>query len=74
MPPRKCRKTGLKVGDQLTYTISYKNTEDTASTVTITDKGSHGNRILSADNGGALDEESGIVTWTLNGGATRRHR
>ena len=58
--------TGLKVGDQLTYTISYKNTEDTASTVTITDKVPTGTEFVSADNGGALDEESGIVTWTLN--------
>ena len=58
--------TGLKVGDQLTYTISYKNTEDTASMVTITDKVPTGTEFVSADNGGALDEESGIVTWTLN--------
>ncbi len=58
--------TGLKVGDQLTYTISYKNTEDTASMVTITDKVPTGTEFVSADNGGALDEESGIVAWTLN--------
>ena len=58
--------TGLKVGDQLTYTISYKNTEDTEATVTITDKVPTGTEFVSADNGGALDEESGIVTWTLN--------
>ena len=58
--------TGLKVGDQLTYTISYKNTEDTASTVTITDKVPTGTEFVSADNDGALNKESGIVTWTLN--------
>ena len=58
--------TGLKVGDQLTYTISYKNTEDTEATVTITDKVPTGTEFVSADNDGALDEESGIVTWTLN--------
>ena len=58
--------TGLKVGEQLTYTISYKNTEDTAAKVTITDKVPTGTEFVSADNGGALDKESGVVTWTLN--------
>ena len=58
--------TGLKVGDQLTYTISYKNTEDTEATVTITDKVPTGTEFVSADNDGALNKESGIVTWTLN--------
>ena len=58
--------TGLKVGDQLTYTISYKNTEDTASTVTITDKVPTGTEFVSADSGGTLNKESGIVTWTLS--------
>ena len=57
---------GLKVGDQLTYTISYKNTEDTEATVTITDKVPTGTEFVSADNDGALNKESGIVTWTLN--------
>ena len=60
--------TGLKVGDQLTYTISYKNTEDTASTVTITDKVPTGTEFVSADNGGALDD------LDAERGATRRHR
>lgn len=54
---------GLKVGDVLTYTISYKNTGDTAATVTITDTLPAGLTFVSADNGGV--EQDGTITWTI---------
>lgn len=53
----------LKVGDVLTYTIGYKNTEDTAATVTITDKLPAGLTFVSADNGGV--EQDGTITWAI---------
>lgn len=60
--------SGVKLGDELTYTIGYKNTEGAPATVTITDAvpagtefvefaGDHAN-VASKDNDGNL-------TWTL---------
>lgn len=54
----------LKVGDMLTYTISYKNTDAAAATVTITDKLPAGLTFVSADNGGV--EQDGTITWITN--------
>ena len=55
---------GLKVGDQLTYTISYKNTTDEAATVIITDKVPEGTKFISASNEGT--NKDGTVTWTIS--------
>ena len=55
--------TTLKVGDELTYTIKYKNLEDAAATVTVTDAVPAGTEFVSADNGGVC--ENGTVTWNL---------
>ena len=55
--------TTLKVGDELTYTIKYKNLEDAAATVTVTDAVPAGTEFVSADNGGVC--EKGTVTWNL---------
>ena len=55
--------TGLKVGDQLTYTISYKNPTDQAATVVITDKVPEGTEFVEASNEGRCD--NGTVTWTI---------
>ena len=54
----------LKVGDVLTYTISYKNTDAAATTVIITDKLPAGLTFVSADNSGV--EQDGTITWTIN--------
>lgn len=62
--------SGVALGDELTYTIGYKNTEGASATVTITDAvpagtefvefaGDHAN-VASKDNDGNL-------TWTLAG-------
>lgn len=65
--------TELQVGDVLTYTISYKNPEDTAATVTITDKLPEGLTFVEASNDGGY--ANGTLTWTLTnvpaGGAGR---
>ena len=55
--------TELQVGDVLTYTISYKNPEDTAATVTITDKLPEGLTFVEASNDGVY--ANGTLTWTL---------
>ena len=55
--------TTLKVGDELTYTIKYKNLEDAAATVTVTDAVPAGTEFVSADNGGMC--ENGTVTWNI---------
>lgn len=55
--------TTLKVGDELTYTIKYKNLEDAAATVTVTDAVPAGTEFVSADNDGVC--ENGTVTWNI---------
>lgn len=55
--------TTLKVGDELTYTIKYKNLEDAAATVTVTDAVPAGTEFVSADNDGVC--ENSTVTWNL---------
>ena len=56
--------TTLKVGDELTYTIKYKNLEKDAATVVVTDKVPAGTEFVSADNGGVC--ENGTVTWKID--------
>lgn len=55
--------TTLKVGDELTYTIKYKNLEDAAATVTVTDAVPAGTEFEWADNGGVC--ANGTVTWSI---------
>lgn len=55
--------TTLKVGDELTYTIKYKNLEDAAATVTVTDAVPAGTEFVSAENGGVC--KNGTVTWNI---------
>ena len=55
--------TTLKVGDELTYTIKYKNLEKDAATVTVTDAVPAGTEFVSADNGGTWDKTDNKVTW-----------
>ena len=56
--------TTLKVGDELTYTIKYKNLEKEAATVIVTDAVPAGTEFVRADNGTC---ENGTVTWNLTG-------
>lgn len=57
----------LQVGSVLTYTISYKNPEAEATTVTITDKIPKGLDYVegSAGNNASYDADNRTLTWTL---------
>ena len=57
-------KEGVHVGDTLTYEISYQLT-DTKETVTVTDIVPEGTEFVIAENGGAFDESTGVVTWNF---------
>ena len=59
--------TTLKAGDELTYTIKYKNLEKDVATVTVTDAVPAGTEFVSADNGGTWDKTDNKVTWNLTG-------
>lgn len=60
--------SGVKLGDELTYTIGYKNTENKPATVTITDAVPAGTGFVefAGDhaNAGSKDND-GNLTWTL---------
>lgn len=60
--------SGVKLGDELTYTISYKNTEGVSATVTITDTVPAGTEFVEFagdhKDAGSKDND-GKLTWTL---------
>lgn len=60
--------SGVKLGDELAYTIGYKNTENAPATVTITDTVPAGTEFVefAGDhaNAGSKDKD-GNLTWTL---------
>lgn len=55
----------VKPGTQLTYTIEYRNTESTESTVTITDAVPEGTTFVSADPAIQPDQD-GNLEWTID--------
>ncbi len=55
----------VKVGDEITYEISYKNYKTEAANVVITDTLDPNVQFVSASDDGA--EASGVVTWTITG-------
>lgn len=59
---------GIKLGDELTYTIGYKNTEGASATVTITDTVPAGTEFVEFagdhKDAGSKDND-GNLTWTL---------
>lgn len=57
----------IKVGDEVVYTINYKNTEAAAAAVTITDKLPSGitYKADSAAPAASYDEANRTLTWTL---------
>lgn len=60
--------SGVKLGDELTYTIGYKNTEGTSATVTITDAVPAGTEFVefAGDHADiATKDKDGNLTWTL---------
>lgn len=60
--------SGVKLGDELTYTIGYKNTEGASATVTITDAVPAGTEFVEFagdhKDAGSKDND-GKLTWTL---------
>lgn len=60
--------SGVKLGDELTYTIGYKNTENASATVTITDAVPAGTEFVEFagdhKDAGSKDND-GNLTWTL---------
>lgn len=60
--------SGVKLGDELTYTIGYKNTEGASATVTITDAVPAGTEFVEFagehKDAGSKDND-GNLTWTL---------
>lgn len=60
--------SGVKLGDELTYTIGYKNTEGAPATVTITDTVPVGTKFVEFagdhKDAGSKDND-GKLTWTL---------
>lgn len=59
---------GIKLGDELTYTIGYKNTEGAPATVTISDAVPAGTKFVefAGDNKDAASKDNdGNLTWTL---------
>lgn len=59
----------IKVGDTITYTITYHNPESTQATVIIRDSIPEGTDYVAGSAGeqAAYDEESRTLTWTLKG-------
>lgn len=60
--------SGVKLGDELTYTIGYKNTEGAPATVTISDAVPAGTKFVefAGDNKDAASKDNdGNLTWTL---------
>jgi len=60
-------KTEVKIGEVVTYTISYKNTEKETANVKITDKLAEGLTYVdgSATNGGVYNEKTHTITWEI---------
>ena len=62
----------VKVGDKITYEISYKNYKDAAADIVINDKLDDNVTFVSASDGGTVSGQAGTenaggkVTWTLN--------
>ena len=52
----------VEAGQELTYSITYKNTTGEKVTATITDKIPEFTEFVSADNGGV--NNNGVITWT----------
>lgn len=60
-------KAGAKIGEELTYTINYKNTEKEVADITIVDKLVEGLTYVegSATKGGIYDKETHSIAWVI---------
>jgi len=55
----------VKVGDRMTYTISYLNYEEEVATIVVKDKLPVGVDFKTASDGGKYDQATHTVTWTI---------
>lgn len=55
----------VQVGENLFYTVTYKNPSDETKTALITDKLPEGVKFVEADNGGTYNEENHTVSWSV---------
>ena len=55
----------VKVGDHITYEISYQNYKSEAADIVITDKLDSNVKFSKASDDGAYDKDAHTVTWTL---------
>ena len=60
---------GVKVGDELTYTVKYKNTKDEAAKITVTDRLPAGLTLVEGSLGDSAlyEEDSRTITWNIEG-------
>ncbi len=56
----------VTVGQQIEYTIGYRNHNNAAAAVTVTDKLDKGVKFLFASEGGVYDEATHTVTWKFD--------
>ena len=59
----------VQVGENLVYTVAYKNPSDHGKTAVVTDRLPEDVKFLSASDGGIYDKETHTVTWTMEAGA-----
>lgn len=55
----------VQIGENIFYTVTWKNPADTVKTAVITDKLPEGVRFVSADQDGVYSEEDHAVTWNI---------
>lgn len=59
----------VQVGENLVYTVAYKNPSDYDKTAVVTDRLPEDVKFISASDGGTYDKEAHTVTWTMEAGA-----
>jgi len=58
--------TAVRIGEEVTYEVSYSNYRPEASDVIITDELDKNVEFVSADNSGRYDAETHTIKWTLS--------
>lgn len=59
----------VQIGENLIYTVTYKNPSDYDKIAVITDRLPEDVKFISASDGGSYDAETHTVTWTMEVGA-----
>ncbi|MBR0384604.1 MAG: isopeptide-forming domain-containing fimbrial protein, partial [Eubacteriaceae bacterium] len=64
----------VKVGDEVTYKVHFRNYRFTPETVVVTDKLDAGVDFVSADNNGTYDKATHTITWTFKDMEARKEQ